>query len=229
MIAYGEFSAVQEFIEIIIPTVTALAQALAAVLGAVVTLKPPQEKASHRACIAAFALFGAVGVIGVAATARIQHDERHRAERDFAYLRTVKSNGGLLFYLDSTGVLRDTKIGIQTVAERLKGSKIYVCCAGTQLIDRGVTPVNVPIGPGDWVIDIDPPTDYGKILEILHIKENLEATWEVKRKGTWEVLVPAAPSKPVNPQTIVGVSLLILFLFLGALLHSLPRVRALKW
>jgi hypothetical protein len=140
-------------------------------------------------------------------------DYRQRApERDWAYLKPsplMTSAGLIMLYTVSTGTMRNVRIAVQFAEEHDKGGLGYIYSNGVMgvIVDEGTHLSQVALPPGNFVIDVDPPTKSGmKIRQRLQMTKNedgIGAAIIVKRKSDNQTLVPPTPEATTFFQRIV--------------------------
>lgn len=139
--------------------------------------------------------------------------ERAKPDLDYAYFsisgdpRDIQDDKVALV-INATGPLRDVRVAIQLTKDHNKQLRNYIFYHEFSVIAWGGTLLSISIPPGDYMIDLDAPTKWGKVLENLRIKKINDKFIDeilVIRKASGKILVPAP-----QPYTFLEMSFLAL-------------------
>jgi hypothetical protein len=141
-----------------------------------------------------------------------KEEENAKPEHDYAYLRpsTYQAANGLFYlYIISTGTMRNVRIAVRRIAPDGNPEPFYIFSNGMDgvTVDEGSHLSNVALPVGNFAIDIDPPTKYGKVDERLKIEMKngspTSGVLRVTRKGSLEVLIPASEKVPLTHKLLL--------------------------
>ena len=114
-----------------------------------------------------------------------QEENNTKPQRDYAYFvpspdpRMARPDGVVLF-TQSTGVIRDIHYAFERTEDYVSHHDNYVSFGTISIIDEDLNNSGFVLPPGDWNIDIDPPTKLGKIRERMIIVRTGPMTFDTK-------------------------------------------------
>jgi len=155
-----------------------------------------------------FAAWLAVVVVGIHLYTLAQNEaDKAKPDRDYAYLIP-----GMLVAPDficlatvSTGTMRNVRIAVRRIGPNGEPEAVYIYSNGINgvTVDEGTNLSQVMLPVGNYAIDIDPPTKFGKIDERINFTNDLRVfTIQAVRKAGREILIPAP--KKISSTYIVG-------------------------
>lgn len=133
-----------------------------------------------------------------------QEEDKAKPESDYVYLRPSNRgtpDGGIALYTVSTGTLKNVRIAVRRMGPNDRAEPGYIYSNGLEgvIVDEGMHLSRVILPPGNYVIDLDPPTKYGKVSQRLQIQQDgNQIAWAiaVTRKHSGVVLLPAPYRNP---------------------------------
>jgi len=152
-----------------------------------------------------------------------QEAEKATPEHHWVYLKPttyIAESGAIYLATVATGTLRNVRIAAQRVGPDGLPEQGYVYSNGIDgvTVDKGENLSQVFLLPGSYDLDVDPPTEFGKVKERLSMVregDQIIGSVRVVRKNGGEVLIPAPPARPFDPKIAVGLALLGTFFVLG--------------
>lgn len=145
----------------------------------------------------------AVGAILWYSAALLDHNQKLPG-RDWVHLMPsphMTADNRFQLYTVSTGSLRDVRIAVQLAELFDQKIQRYIYSNGVRgvPIDKGTHLSEIALPIGEYVIDVDPPTENGKIfqrLKMVQAGDTVFVTTEVKRKSNNEILLPTPEQIP---------------------------------